>query len=261
MIFHFKRLDLNRNKNVKVLPVTLLMTFLLFIIQFNTHASTNRITLLTPPSPGEFYYEVAQEIFKITGTNVKTQIESYPSIYKKMNSTTPDSKEIYATIAVLNENNIKKYHNILNIISIETSFYTLKDSKKNSKTVDEVKNLKGICVWLDSVLNKYLINQGFHNLIPVPTLNQCVNMLFTGKVDALYSSEAPLIKSAKALDLDITKLKKGYTPMRVTFFLALTKNASKEYVKKLTNSGKQFKSSGRYDEILDKYKKDLFLPQ
>ncbi|WP_397600343.1 hypothetical protein [Silvanigrella sp.] len=112
MIFHFKRLDLNRNKNVKVLPVTLLMTFLLFIIQFNTHASTNRITLLTPPSPGEFYYEVAQEIFKITGTNVKTQIESYPSIYKKMNSTTPDSKEIYATIAVLNENNIKKYQKI-----------------------------------------------------------------------------------------------------------------------------------------------------
>ena len=86
-------------------------------------------------------------------------------------------------------------------------------------------------------------------------------MLYTGKVDALYSSEAPLIKSAKTLDLDITKLKKGYTPMRVTFFLALTKNASKEYVKKLTNSGKQFKSSGRYDEILDKYKKDLFLPQ
>ena len=49
--------------------------------------------------------------------------------------------------------------------------------------------------------------------------------------------------------------------MRVTFFLALTKNASKDYVRKLTNSGNQFKSSGRYDEILDKYRKDLFLPQ
>lgn len=260
MIFHFKRLDLNRNKSVKVLPVTLLKTFLLFLVHFNLYA-TNRITLLTPPAPGEFYFEVAQEIFKISGSNVHTQVESYPSIYKKMNSTTPDSKDVYATIAVLNENNTKKYHNILNIISIETSFYTLKENKKNSNTVDEVKNLNGVCVWLDSVLNKYLINQGFHNLIPVPTLNQCTTMLFNGKVDALYSSEAPLIKSAKTLDLDVKKLNKGYTPMRVTFFLALTKNASKDYVRKLTNSGNQFKSSGRYDEILDKYRKDLFLPQ
>ena len=261
MSFHFKKLDFNYKQSLKALPVTLIVTLsIIFILPLNSFAK-NRITLLTPPAPGEFYYEVANEIFKISGTNVKIFVEPYPSIYKKMNATTPESKDVYATIVVLNENNTKKYYNISNILSIETSFYTLKNSKKSSKTVDEVKNLDGICVWLDSVLNKYLINQGFDNLVPVPTLNQCTKMLFEGKVDALYSSEAPLIKSTKSIGLDIRKLKKGYTPMRVTFFLAVTKNASKDLIRRLTNSGKQFKSSGRYDEILDKYRKDLFLPQ
>jgi Bacterial extracellular solute-binding proteins, family 3 len=259
--FHFKRLDFNYKQSLKALPVTLIATLsIIFIFPMNSFA-VNHITLLTPPAPLEFYYEAANEIFKISGANVKIDVEPYPSIYKKMNTTTPESKEVYATIAFLNEINMKKHHNIANILSIENSFYTLKDSKKSSNTVDEVKNLDGICVWLDSILNKYLINQGFNNLIPAPTLSQCIKMLLEGKVDALYTPEPPLIKSAKANGLDIRKLKKGYTPMRTTFFLAVTKNASKDFVKRLKNSGKQFKSSGRYDEILDKYRKDLFLPQ
>ncbi|MGY3803576.1 substrate-binding periplasmic protein [Pigmentibacter ruber] len=260
MLYLFKRLDLtnqvqNSNKAIFLFYIVVLLVFLPCKIY-----AKEKITLLTPPSPGEFYFEVAQEVFKIGTLNIKTQVEAYPSIYKKMNSTTVDSKEVYATIAVLNDSNNKKYHNVFNIISIETSFFTLKENKKKSETVDEVKNLKKVCVWLDSVLNKYLINQGFQNLFPVPTLNQCITMLFNGEVDALYSSEAPLIKSTRTLGQDLRKLKKGYTPMRVTFFLAVTKNASLETIKNLTNSGKLLKSSGKYDQILDKYRKDLYLP-
>lgn len=260
MSFHFKKLGFIYKQSLNALPVNLIAILIIISMLPMNAFAINQIILLTPPAPGEFYYEAANEIFKISGTTVKIHVEPYPSIYKKMSSLTPESKEVYATIAVLNENNTKKYHNISNILSVETSFYTLKDSKKNSNTIDEVKNLDGICVWLDSILNKYLIAQGFHNLIPAPTLSQCTKMLFEKQVDALYSSDAPLIKSGKMNGLDFEKLKKGYTPMRVTFFLAVTKNASKDFVKRLTNSGKQFKSSGRYYEILDKYKKDLFLP-
>lgn len=261
MSFYFKRLDFIYKYSFKVSPVTLIAALLIIFIFPMSLFALNRITLLTPPTPGEFYYEIANEIFKTSGAIVKVHVEPYPSIYKKMNATTIDSKEVYATIVVLNEKNIKKYHNISNILSIETSFYTIKDSNKSANTIDEVKNLNGICVWLDSFLNKYLINQGFNNLLPVPTLNQCIRILFEGKVDAIYSSEAPLIKSAKSCGMDIKKLKKGYTPMRVTFFLAVTKNVSNDFANKLINSGKQFKNSGRYDEILDKYKSDLFLPK
>ncbi len=261
MIYLFKRLDLDNKKSTNKKAIFLVYFLLLMSFMPLNIVAKNKITLLTPPSPGEFYFEVAQEIFKIADENIKTQVEPYPSIYKKMNTTTQDAKDVYATIAVLNDNNSRKYHNVFNIISIETSFFTLKENKKKSETVDEVKNLKKICVWLDSVLNKYLVNQGFQNLFPVPTLNQCINMLFSGEVDALYSSEAPLIKSTKALGQDLKKLKKGYTPMRVTFFLAVTKNASKDIIKKLINSGTTLKSSGKYEQILDKYRKDLYLPQ
>lgn len=260
MIYLFKRLDLSPKKNPKK-RTTFLIYFvtLASMIPFSILAK-DKITLLTPPSPGEFYFEIAHEIFKLAHESVYTQVEPYPSIYKKMNSTTQENKDVYATIAVLNELNAKKYHNIFNIISIETSFFTLKENKKKSETVDEVKNLKKICVWLDSVLNKYLVNQGFQNLFPVPTLNQCITMLFNGEVDALYSSEAPLIKSTKALGHNLKKLKKGYTPMRVTFFLAITKNASKADIKKLTEAGVELKTSGKYNLILDKHRKDLYLP-
>ncbi|WGL58881.1 transporter substrate-binding domain-containing protein [Pigmentibacter sp. JX0631] len=260
MLYLFKRLDLIKQVQNSNRTIFFLYIVALFVSLPCQIFAKEKITLLTPPSPGEFYFEVAQEVFKIGKLNIKTQVEAYPSIYKKMNSTTEESREVYATIAVLNDSNSKKYHNVFNIISIETSFFTLKENKKKSETVDEVKNLKKVCVWLDSVLNKYLINQGFQNLFPVPTLNQCITMLFNGEVDALYSSEAPLIKSTKVLGQDLRKLKKGYTPMRVTFFLAVTKNASNEIIKNLTNSGKLLKSSGKYDQILDKYRKDLYLP-
>lgn len=257
MSFHFTRLD-SIYKQISKIPLVILSIVLL--ISGNSFAK-NKVTLLTPPSPGEFYFEVANEIFKISGTNVNKKVEPYPSIYKKMSSTKLESKEVFASIAVLNEKNLEKFHNILNIMSIETSFYTLNGSNKKIKTIDEVKNLGSICVWLDSVLNRYLINQGFENLIPAPTLKQCTSLLFNGKVDALYASESRLIKTARVNGYDVRKLKKGLTPMRVTFFLAITKNAPHDLVAKLTNSGKQFKSSGCFDEILDKHRKDLFLLQ
>lgn len=85
-------------------------------------------------------------------------------------------------------------------------------------------------------------------------------MLYSGKVDAFFTSEATLIKTARANKLDLSKIKRGYSPMTVTFFLAVTKNASKEHVKKLRNSNKQYKQNGKYDAVLNKYRNDLFLP-
>lgn len=219
------------------------------------------IVLLIPPDSGKFYYEIANEVFNISGEKILIKTDGYPKIKNKMASVSNNSNEIYATIINLSEHHSEKYFNILNILSIETSFYTLKKSNKNINTVNEVKNLDGICVWLDSALNKYLINQGFKNLIPVPTLNQCAKMLFEGKVDAFYASDAPLIKLIKANGYDLYQLKKGYMPMRVTFFLAVTKNASNDLVKRLSNSGRHLLMSGRYDEILEKHKNDLFLLQ
>ena len=262
MSFHFQRLDFCYIHSLKVLAATLFVTLIIiFAFPKNALALHHDIILLTPPTPVEFYYEVAQEIFKISGTTVKTHVESYPNISKKMASTVRGSKEIYATVYVLNDDITKQYHNVANILSIETSFYTLKTSKKRSKTIDEVKNLDKICVWLNSTLNKYLINQGFDNLIPAPTFNECIAKLFNGKVDAIFSTEAPLIKASKINGHDLLKLKKGFTPMRVTFFLAITKNASKDFIKKISNSGDQLRSSGKYDELLNKYRRDLFLPQ
>ena len=47
-----------------------------------------------------------------------------------MNTTTQDAKDVYTTIAVLNDNNSRKYHNVFNIISIETSFYFKRKQKE-----------------------------------------------------------------------------------------------------------------------------------
>lgn len=244
------------------MSITLYRVLCYFILLTPMHIfASNNVILLTPPSAGKFYFETAHELFKLAQVNATIEINTYPNIYKKMNSITPKSKEIFATVKALNENNEKKFYNISKFLNVDNSFYTLKRSKKSCKNIEDAKKLDTICVWLDSVLNKYLITQGFENLIPVPTFNQCTQMLYDGKVDAMYSSEVNIIKSVKTLGLKIQDLKKGYTPIKVTFFLAVTKNAPKDLVDKLIEASKKLKSSKKIDELISKHKSDLFIPE
>ncbi|KAB8029126.1 transporter substrate-binding domain-containing protein [Fluviispira multicolorata] len=261
MIFHFKMLDYKipfLNKLIIIFRYIILLTFL---ISLRNSFAKNTLTLMTPPSPAEFYVNVAKELFKISDTEYKQEIHPLPEIFSIMQSVNSNDSNIYSTVAILNEKNLNLFYNTGHIANIQTAFFSLKDSNLNIISLESAKKINKICVWLDSVLYKYLISQGFQNLAPVPTLAQCAISLFNKKVDAWFNSESTVVKTLLAKKLDVKSIQRGFSPLNVTFFLAVTKNAPKEMITKLQIADKKIRDTGKYDEILTQYRDALFLPK
>lgn len=100
MSFHFKRLDYKNKCSIIIFE---LLFCLIFLFIHKKSFALSSVTLLTPPSPGEFYFTVAREVFNESGLKVNIEVETFPKIFRTMNSTNHNSKKIYATVAILNE--------------------------------------------------------------------------------------------------------------------------------------------------------------
>lgn len=222
----------------------------------------SKVILLAPYKLGDFYLETSKEVFKIA--KEKTTIANYPlpEIFKMMKSLSHKKDElIYSTVAVKNEKNTSHFFNIGTILEVDTAFFTLKENNYVINKFDDVQKLNKVCVWLDSVLHRYLKNQGLKNLYLVPKASQCANLLASKEVDVWFNTESNVVKDAKKMKIDLQSIKKGFSPFKVTFFLAISKNASPDFLKKLQLAEKQMKNSGKYKEIISKYEDTLFLPR
>ncbi|BBH52099.1 transporter substrate-binding domain-containing protein [Fluviispira sanaruensis] len=260
MNFHFKMLDYKIFLIYKFNIFLRYFSFFILMISSRQVYANQTITLMTPPSPAEFYVNVAKELFKISNTEYRQEIHPLPDIFNIMKTVDQENPKIYSTVAILNEKNLNTFYNTGHIANIQTAFFSLKEAKLNINSLESAKKLNKICVWLDSVLYKYLISQGFENLAPVPTVAQCADNLYKKKADAWFNSESTVVKTVHAKKLDVKSLNKGFSPLDVTFFLAVTKNAPKDMIEKLQKADKIIKETGRYDAILTQYRDALFLP-
>ncbi len=133
-------------------------------------------------------------------------------------------------------------------------FYEMKDKPTGILTMEDAKKVNRICVVNGNVHDNFLTKKGFSNLVRNKDYNGCFKMLAKNRVDLTPSSTLTIPERLKVAGMVPDTVKR--TPVilfKTEGHVAFSKNVQDMDILKWQNVLDQLKSSGRYEQLVQKY--------
>jgi polar amino acid transport system substrate-binding protein len=253
-------------------PVFILMFFLLAAAGSLTSQTLPDYTVLTEDSPpGEYLdkndrvtgptAEMVRELMKRLGIKKEIQLLPWIRAYK-MAQLGPRTAVFETTRSEERENQFKW---VGPIKRIRWTFFGRKNSKITANSLEDLKKLRLIGVYLGDAKGDYLKSKGFTNLFQPPTAVQCVKMLMSDRLDLVFFSDLgtpEVIRDAgyqpdDLVEVFISETRYGY--------IALSKDSPDEEVRLWQKTLDDMKKDGTFARYYqgtypDKMIRDLSVP-
>lgn len=140
------------------------------------------------------------------------------------------------------------------IATDEVFVYKNKNMYFEINDLDDLKGLRAVGVGRGNADHVFLEDMGFDNLYATTNQQQSLQMLVSNRIDATPMGRMVMIPTALEAGIDLQVIER--TSLKLydnLLFLAFSKDISDEEVVKWQEAFEEVKSSGRYQEIEDKY--------
>ena len=145
-----------------------------------------------------------------------------------------------------------KYHWIGMISEDENCFIVLKDNPPIN-SLDDAKKLNRVGVNAGGRTFKYLGDRGFTNLDPTGNNKFNVRKLFTGRIDAWFSSKLVAHFTMKSIGFNPDMTRCLTKTQKIKYYIVASKKISPDLLKRLKNAFAALQNNGKIDEIRLKY--------
>jgi len=141
------------------------------------------------------------------------------------------------------------------IFSMNTGFYTKKNSKLKITSLDDAKKLHKIGTYLESFDKQYLENQHFTNLDS--TRNNILNIkkMMIGRFDVITATNVTIKAMVKKAGYTMNDIKNTYTFLSTGVYFAFSKDVPFEVVNAWGQELEKLRNSGDLKKIREKWLK------
>ena len=150
-----------------------------------------------------------------------------------------------------------KFHWVGPVITRDQVLYKLKSNPLNVSELSDAKKAKKIGTLQGDWRGKFLQDNGLTNVTFSQAHSANLKKLASGRIDLWVTSnlEAPVI--ANAINIDTNSLEVAYILKTTPSYIMLSKNTSQEIVKQWQDTFAELRSSGKLQEIADKWSEIL----
>ncbi|MDG1750376.1 MAG: transporter substrate-binding domain-containing protein [Thalassotalea sp.] len=205
-------------------------------------------------SLGGFSTEVVQALFKQANKEPLFIVLPWARAYEVAKS----EKNVMIFSMARTKERDTLFHWVGSLTEVKLYFWGLKS--KFPKTIDNIEHLKSykIATARYSNADQYLMNNNFHNIYKLSNEDQNLQMLFTGRVDLITTTEKTLKSKSLKLGLDFEKLikVKEFNELNNDLNLAFNLQSDPKIVKEFQQAYSVIKAKG----IIKALKKKWSIP-
>lgn len=147
-----------------------------------------------------------------------------------------------------------KFHWITDVVQNSWGFFAAKKLQFDINSLDDLKAVSRIGVLRGGAREKYLMENGFSNIVPVTTFRQLERMLENNRIDLFFYAELGLATAASVRDDELPPFKSVFNVLPPRSYILMSKATDPEVVTRWQQLAKEIKEDGTFNRIAQKWR-------
>lgn len=233
------------------------MAFVLLLIAGIVAIHSQELTILTEDSglanrvdeKGNlvgYATEVVREILRRQGQADTIKVYPWARAYLMLEQL-PD---VVLFSTTMTEERRDKFKWVGPLIVIDWALYKQRGLELTVVNLEDARKAKGIAVIKGDAKEKYLLDRGFTNVVPLTNVLSCLRMVQAGRTDLWMTTNRGITAAALQAGVDPALFEKALTVRESYLYIAFSRDTSDEIVKQWRTTFENMQHDGTYERIM-----------
>ncbi len=193
--------------------------------------------------------DIMNEILDRTNMDVEINLADWSNALSKLKFT--PNMALFSTARTVEREDL--FHWIGPICRKHYQFFTLTSSGIDLNDLEDAKGLGTVATMTGWATVTMLEDEGFDNIVTLPTVHEVFAKLMAGEVDAIVINDIALKSICDNYGCLVNEITAGPKLSETLTYIALSKGSDNEYILKWTDAYNEMKQDGTLQQIIDEW--------